>query len=159
MTNRSFPLWGRVALLASLGIAPIVVAPAAHAASFFTDLANALPSIYSYAGSDGATVGWGDGGANPTAIYWDATNHYTKIHPAFLGANSGSLALGISGNRIVGWGYGNGTNGNSHAIVWNGLVASDLHPHPFFKTKAKLRSLYCNPFCPSNTYFFGLYKT
>ena len=133
MSIRNLPLWGRVGLLASMGIAPVVVAPAAHATSFFTDLSNTLPSIYTYGGSNGATVGWGEDGASLYALYWDTTNAAINLNPtAILGSNSASLALGVSGDRIVGWGLGDATNGSTHALVWNGFVASDLHPTAIF---------------------------
>ena len=128
MSIRISPLWGRVALMASLGVAPVVIAPAAHATSFFIDLTNGLPASNAWAADSGATVGFGEGPGQVQAVYWDTTGTATTLHPgSLLGDNAGSLALGIAGNRVVGWGYGDNTGGDPHAIVWDGGVASDIH--------------------------------
>lgn len=135
MSVRISPLWGRVALLASLGVAPVVVAPAAHATSFFTDLTNGLPNSSAWAGDNGATVGFGEDGPQVNALYWDASGNVTNLHPAsLLGDNSASFALGISGSRIVGWGYGDATGSDPHALVWDNGTVSDIHSNTIFGT-------------------------
>ncbi|MBB6049983.1 PEP-CTERM sorting domain-containing protein [Armatimonas rosea] len=135
MSIRVSPLWGRVALLASLGVAPVVLAPAAHATSFFTDLTSGLPDSNAWAADGGVTVGFGENGPQTQATYWDASGTATNLHPAaLLGDNSASYALGVAGNRIVGWGYGDNLGGDPHALVWDNGAVTDIHSNTIFGT-------------------------
>ena len=127
------PAWGRAALTISLGFAPLALPTAAHAVAFFTDLASTFPGVYSAGTAGGTTVGWADTGTSNNAVRWDSSGAITNLHPgSLLGDNSASLALGIAGNTVVGWGFGDNTNGSAHALSFTNGAVTDLHPGAIF---------------------------
>lgn len=87
---------------------------------------------YAHSVSDGQIVGYGRGSKTHEyshALLWKEPVAATAVdlHPThLLGAHSCSFAHAVSGERIVGFGRGAGTNHTDHALLWTGPRATDV---------------------------------